>query len=93
MILYICIVWECGYSIMETKNNLVRRMSKIKGQVDGVEKMIVQDRDCLDVVQQIVAVRSALSGVAKELIKDNVSSCKGKSDEFERLVNSLFNLI
>ena len=67
-------------------------MSKIKGQVEGVEKMIDQDRDCLDIVQQIVAVNSALKGVSIEILKNETITCVDDKEKFEVLLKNLFKL-
>jgi len=54
---------------------VLNRLARIKGHVDGIYKMVEADRSCPDVVVQIVAVRSALNQVAKILLKDHASHC------------------
>lgn len=77
---------------MESEKDFQKRISRIKGQVEGVERMISEKRDCLDVIQQIAAVRSALAKVGIELLKSETSSCVSDSKQFEKLLNSLFRL-
>jgi len=72
--------------------DLTNRMSKIKGQIEGIERMIDEDRDSLDIVQQIVAVNSALKKVGIEILKDETSSCVTDKDKFEVLLKNLFKL-
>jgi DNA-binding FrmR family transcriptional regulator len=60
---------------MNNNTDLQNRISKIKGQIEGVEKMIDTNRDALDIVQQIVAVNSALKKVGIEILKSETSSC------------------
>lgn len=78
----------------DTKKDLLNRIRRAKGQLDGVERMVVEDRACLDSVQQISAVRSALAKVGVELLKNEASVCAKKpgTNEFDRLIEELFKL-
>ena len=71
------------------KKDLTNRISKIKGQIEGVERMINADRDSLDIVQQIVAVNSALKKVGIEILKNETSTCVTDKDKFEVLLKNL----
>ena len=62
-----------GYTA--TKDQLMERLAKIEGQVRGVEKMVEQDRYCIDVVTQINAVRAALDKVGLGLLDGHVRHC------------------
>jgi DNA-binding FrmR family transcriptional regulator len=57
------------------KNDLVKRLSRIEGQVRGVSKMVAEDRYCIDVLTQISAVQAALDKVALGLMDDHVQHC------------------
>jgi DNA-binding FrmR family transcriptional regulator len=57
------------------KAALVRRLRRIEGQVRGIEKMIEDDRYCIDVLTQIAAVTTALESVAFKILDDHVSHC------------------
>jgi DNA-binding FrmR family transcriptional regulator len=76
------------------KDDLVRRLHRIEGQVRGIERMVVGDRYCIDVLTQIAAVSTALESLALELLDDHVTHCvagalasgdeaaaRGKTDE------------
>jgi DNA-binding FrmR family transcriptional regulator len=82
----------------EICEDIKKQMNRIKGQLTGVEKMIEEGRDPLDIIQQISAVRAALSRLAVEILKDESKSCfkKDKTEEklqkFEELVTNLFKL-
>jgi DNA-binding FrmR family transcriptional regulator len=54
---------------------LRRRMSRIAGQVQGITKMIEEDRYCVDLLVQISAVRSALNQVGMQLVEDHTRGC------------------
>ena len=71
-----------GYS--EKKEDLVKRLARIEGQVRGLARMIEEDRYCIDIVTQIGAVRAALDKVALGLMDDHVRHCLIHSDEGTR---------
>ena len=62
-----------GYS--SGKDGLVRRLHRIEGQVRGIERMVVEERYCIDVLTQIAAVSTALEAVALEILDDHVTHC------------------
>jgi DNA-binding FrmR family transcriptional regulator len=57
------------------KEALVRRLHRIEGQVRGVERMIEEDRYCIDVLTQIAAVSTALDSLAFRILDDHVNHC------------------
>lgn len=59
----------------DTKKRVMTRVKRIAGQVAGVERMLAEDRYCVDVLHQIAAVRSALDAVGVELITAHLESC------------------
>jgi DNA-binding FrmR family transcriptional regulator len=64
-----------GYIAKGDKDALAKRMHRIEGQVRGIEKMIAEDRYCIDVLTQIAAVGTALEAVAFKILDDHVSHC------------------
>jgi CsoR family transcriptional regulator, copper-sensing transcriptional repressor len=57
------------------KAALVKRLHRIEGQVRGIERMVDEDRYCIDVLTQISAVRTALDSVAFRLLDGHVRHC------------------
>ena len=57
------------------KDALVRRLHRIEGQVRGIERMVEDDRYCIDVLTQIAAVKTALESVAMKILDDHVNHC------------------
>lgn len=53
----------------------VRRLKRIEGQVRGLTRMIEEDRYCIDVLQQVNAVKAALLKVESELLKAHAANC------------------
>ena len=59
----------------EARKKLKSRVNRIAGQVAGVQRMIDEDRYCVDVLHQIAAVRSALDSLGVELLTRHLESC------------------
>ncbi len=64
---------EPGY--MQDKEALRMRLRRIEGQVRGLQRMVEEDRYCIDVLTQVSAVKAALEGVALALVHDHVEHC------------------
>jgi DNA-binding FrmR family transcriptional regulator len=64
---------ERGYSA--TRDQLLKRLRRVEGQVRGVQKMVEEDRYCIDVLTQISAVQAALDKVALGLMDDHARHC------------------
>ena len=62
-----------GYTA--TKEQLTTRLRRIEGQVRGVEKMVEEDRYCIDVLTQIGAIQAALDKVALGLLDQHARHC------------------
>jgi DNA-binding FrmR family transcriptional regulator len=59
----------------EKQKQLSVRLNRIAGQVAGIQKMLNEDRYCVDILNQIAAVRSALDALGIQLLTDHVESC------------------
>lgn len=53
----------------------LNRLKRIEGQVRGIAKMVEDDRYCIDILTQMQAVKSALSKVESQILKDHASCC------------------
>ncbi len=59
----------------ETKENTQRRLMSIKGQVQGIQQMIEDEKYCVDILIQLSAVKAALGKVGAIILKRHVESC------------------
>jgi CsoR family transcriptional regulator, copper-sensing transcriptional repressor len=59
----------------ENRDKVRNRLKRIAGQVAGLQKMVEEDRYCVDILTQLAAVRSALDAVGVELLTDHVEHC------------------
>ena len=81
-----------GYS--KDKKAVLSRLRRIEGQVRGIQKMVDEDRYCIDVLTQISAVQAALDKVALGLLDGHVRHCvteasmEGRSEEMVRELNA-----
>ncbi|MCX8028527.1 MAG: metal-sensitive transcriptional regulator [Brevinematales bacterium] len=65
----------------ENKRSLIFRLNRIKGQIDGIIKMIEDEDDCQLIFQQIKAAYNALKSAGKILILDDIGKCISTGDE------------
>jgi DNA-binding FrmR family transcriptional regulator len=71
-----------GYTA--TKDQLQKRLRRIEGQVRGVQRMVEQDRYCIEVLTQIAAIQAALDKVALGLLDGHAHTCVIGADAAER---------
>ncbi|MFM1514258.1 metal-sensing transcriptional repressor [Helcococcus ovis] len=82
--------------------NILNRLKRARGQIDGIIKMVEADKYCLDVSTQILAVVAALNSTNKEILSAHLKNCvsqsleKGKKidvnekiDEIEKIIMKL----
>jgi DNA-binding FrmR family transcriptional regulator len=63
------------YGYVADKASLVKRLHRIEGQVRGIERMVEDERYCIDILTQIAAVNTALESLAVKLLEDHVRHC------------------
>ena len=81
-----------------SKEDLLKRLARVEGQVRGVTKMVEEDRYCIDVLTQIEAAEAALNKVALGLVDDHVRHCmrggRGASEaEIQELMGAVGRLV
>ena len=92
-----------GYSVKamkpKTQASCRSRLRRIEGQVRGIERMIDEERYCIDILTQLQAVRAALKKVEDEVLKDHVEHCVhdairgGKTEEQFEKINELLRVL
>jgi DNA-binding FrmR family transcriptional regulator len=86
-----------GYSA--TKDQLLKRLRRVEGQVRGVQGMVEADRYCIDVLTQISAVQAALDKVALGLLDEHARHCvmgaggEDRADRTEELMGAVGRLM
>lgn len=78
------------------KPELLERLRKIEGQVRGVQRMIEEDRYCVDVLVQIAAIRAGLNKVGMSLLESHTRGCVTaaiKADQGDEAIEELLQVL
>jgi len=82
-----------GY--IDDKQGLEKRLSRVEGQVRGLQRMVDEEAYCIDVLTQLAAVQRALDGVARQVLADHTNHCvrgaleRGGRDADEKVAEML----
>jgi len=79
----------------EAKTDLGKRLRRLEGQVRGVQKMLDEDRDCQEVVQQLAAIRSAAHQISLLLVRSYAAEClmDGSRSTAQQAINELVDVL
>ena len=80
----------------ETKRIIVKRLAKATGHLNAVQKMVNEEKYCIDVLNQLKAVQSALDRTAQFMLKQHLTTCvveAVKSDDADRVMEELWQLL
>lgn len=86
---------------METaKNDIIKRLRRIEGQVKGIQKMIENEQQCNDILVQIAAVRAAINKVGGLILENYSKKCittaaqnDFKDENIDDLINTILKFI
>jgi CsoR family transcriptional regulator, copper-sensing transcriptional repressor len=76
---------EKSHGDTENREAVLKRLRRIEGQVRGVERMVEENRYCIDVVTQVTAIQAALDKVALELLSDHAAHCVIGAEDGDQL--------
>ena len=83
----------------EIKASNLRRLSRIEGQIRGIERMVEEDRYCADILMQVSSAQEALRAVARSLMRNHLAHCAshairtGSHQEKEAMYDELLEMI
>jgi DNA-binding FrmR family transcriptional regulator len=86
-----------GY--IDDKDNLLRRLRRVSGQVGGLERMVDEERYCIDILTQVSAIQAALDKVAVKLLDDHARHCvvgatkANREEKTEEMMGAVARLI
>lgn len=88
-----------GYS--DNKEQVLKRLNRVEGQIRGVSRMVQDDKYCIDILTQVSAAKAALDKVALELLRDHARHClnneevhaHGESDKADELVGAISRML
>lgn len=86
---------ETTHGYTEHRDAVLKRLRRIEGQVRGVERMVEENRYCIDVVTQVTAIQAALDKVALELLSDHAAHCvsEAATGQREELTKELMDAV
>ena len=58
-----------------TNSKYITRLKRSEGQLRGIQKMMEEERDCVDIITQLTAVRSSVDRIIELMITENLTSC------------------
>jgi len=61
--------------LAQANRTLLTRLARVEGQVRGVARMVEEDRYCIDILNQMQAVKAALKRVEEEILKNHAAHC------------------
>lgn len=76
---------------------MLNRLRRVEGQLRGIQRMIIEEKPCYDILLQLSAARSALEKACMEILKNNIHKClsEAQSPDFaslEKLIEALIDL-
>ena len=77
------------------KEAVLKRLKRIEGQVRGLQRMVDEDRYCIDILTQVSATRAALDSVGLQVMADHVRHCvrEGGDDKVDELMGVVERLV
>jgi len=84
------------HSYSRDKAQLVRRLSRMEGQVRGIARMIEREEYCVDILQQTAALRAAVDSLSILLLEDHVQGCvrtAAEQGEADRYVHEVVDVV
>lgn len=86
--------------MMADQKNILRLLKTARGQIDGIIKMVEEDRYCMDISQQVTAADAMLRRANREILTAHLKSCveqaesdKERSDKIDELVKALEKIL
>ncbi|MBM7634025.1 metal-sensitive transcriptional regulator [Geomicrobium sediminis] len=83
-------------TVQPNKQALLNRLKRIEGQVRGVQKMVDNDKYCVDILHQISAIQSAMKKVSIALMEDHTNHCVAnaiKEGNKEEVIDELMDVM
>lgn len=82
--------------ILKDKQEILKRLRRIEGQVKGIQKMIEEDQNCVDILTQVAAIRAAINKVGGIILEKHSKSCmqnaissENKGEALDELMNTV----
>lgn len=83
---------------MEDKEKVIKRLKSIEGHIRGIQKMVEEDKYCIDIIKQTLAVKSAVDKLNALILKGHLEGCvttaimSNKQSEREKVIRELLDV-
>lgn len=83
----------------DLQKEMLSRLSRIEGQVRGVARMVETQRPCMEVLQQLASVQSAMKGVTKTILRNYLERCatdairSGDDTVYDELMEAIYKFV
>lgn len=83
----------------DLQKEMLDRLSRIEGQVRGVAKMVEAQRPCMEVLQQLASVQSAMKGLTKRVLRNYLERCatdairSGDDTVYDELMEAIYKFV
>ena len=83
------------YRDYEEKDQLIKRLNIISGQIDGIKKMIEEDRYCKDILIQIAAIKNAINSRGNQVLERHLKTCVERDikDGKDEIMDEVMDLV
>ena len=92
----VCCLGKKRLSKNNDKDAIIKRLKRIEGQVKGIQKMVEEERYCVDILTQISAIRSAINKVGSIILENHMKGCVSQSikqGDSEEMIDELMKTI
>ncbi len=77
----------------DSHEKVLKRLARAEGQIRGIRRMVEEGRECIDVIQQVTAIRQAIAMLGIELLKDDfICKRKERKEIDEKYLETLFKI-
>ncbi len=77
----------------DARSELIARLRRIEGQTQGIQRMLLEGRDCREVLNQLASVRAATHQASLELLRHYARACLSEPGQSGRDVNEMLELL
>lgn len=83
----------------ELRQTMQNRLNRVEGQVRGVSRMLEEQRQCMEVLQQLASVQAALRGITKDVLRNYLEHCatdairSGDRGVYDELMEAIYKFV
>jgi DNA-binding FrmR family transcriptional regulator len=85
--------------VKSSPESIIERLKRIEGQIRGIQKMVEEDRYCIEILTQLTSVVAALKGVEEVIMEKHLETCVAEAMQFgserekQEKINEIMNIL